>query len=330
LLSKEASPASLESVAVSHGANIAGVDAEYRLLREEAGLLRRDDLAVLEVTGGEGAEFLQGQLTNDIEALEPGTGCYAALLDRKGKLRSDMVVLCEAPDRILIVLPGPAAPEVGRHLDMYRIGRDAEVHTRSELAVTSLGGPRTPEAIGGVPLGREHSHRTVRLAERDALAVTTPAGADLIAPAPDLDRIEVELASAGVQPVSPEAFEIVRVEAGRPAFGAEMGHDTMPQEAGINERAVSFEKGCYVGQETVARLHYRGKPNRHLRRISASDEIAAGDPIMLGDREVGTVGTAVLSPASGWIGLAIVRREAEPGAGVLVGDVPATVEEIGA
>ena len=103
------SGAPLESVAVSHGADIAGIDAEYRLLREEAGQLRRADLAVIEVVGAEGAEFLQGQLTNDIEALEPGAGCYAALLDRKGKIRSDMVVLREAPDRILIVLPEAAA-----------------------------------------------------------------------------------------------------------------------------------------------------------------------------------------------------------------------------
>jgi folate-binding protein YgfZ len=315
---------------VSHGADIAGIDAEYRLLREEAGQLRRGELAVLGVTGSEGAEFLQGQLTNDIEALEPGAGCYAALLDRKGKLRSDMVVLREAPDRILIVLPSTAAPEVLRHLDMYRIGRDAEVHAREGLAVTSLGGPRTAEAIGGVALGREGSHRTVHLAGADVLAVTTAAGADLIAAAEDLGRIEAELASGGVEVVSPEAFEIVRVEAGRPAFGAEMGHETMPQEAGINDRAVSFEKGCYVGQETVARLHYRGKPNRHLRRLRASGPIEAGDPITSGEREVGTVGTAVLSPAGGWLGLAIVRREAEPGAEVLVGEVPATVEEIGA
>lgn len=315
---------------MSHGADIAEIDAEYRLLREEAGQLRRADLAVIEVLGAEGSEFLQGQLTNDIEALEPGSGCYAALLDRKGKIRSDMVVLREAPDRILIVLPEAAADTVGRHLDMYRIGREAEVRTRSDLAVCSLAGPRTPEALGGVPLGPEHTHRTLRLAERDAVAAATAVGADLIAPSEDLELIEAELAAAGVEAVSPEAFAILRVEAGRPGYGTELQPDTMPQEAGINGRAVSFEKGCYVGQETVARLHYRGKPNRHLRRLRANGPIAAGDPISFGDREVGTVGTAVLSPASGWLGLAIVRREAEPGAEVLIGDVPATVEEIGA
>ena len=98
-----------------------GIDAEYRLLREEAGRLPRPELRLIAVTGGEGAEFLQGQLTNDIEALAPGQGCYAALLDRKGKMRSDMVVLRRADDDILLILPELAAAEVERHLQMYKI-----------------------------------------------------------------------------------------------------------------------------------------------------------------------------------------------------------------
>src|SRR5439155_624798 len=116
-----------------------------------------------------------------------------------------------------------------------------------------------------------------------------------------------------------DAAEIVRVEAGRPRFGRDMGADTIPEEAGINERAISFTKGCYIGQETVARLHYRGRPNRHLRGLRLADVVVAGEPIVLGEREIGRVGTAALSPALGPIALAIVRREAEPGAAVEVG-----------
>ena len=112
----------------------------------------------------------------------------------------------------------------------------------------------------------------------------------------------------------------MRVESGRPRFGREMTTATIPQEAGINERAVSFTKGCYIGQETVARLHYRGKPNRHLRGLRLERAAAAGDPVRLGERELGTIGTAVLSPAHGPIALAILRREAEPGATVEVAD----------
>jgi folate-binding protein YgfZ len=127
--------------------------------------------------------------------------------------------------------------------------------------------------------------------------------------------------------VTEEAAEIVRVESGRPRFAREMTTQTIPQEAGINDRAVSFTKGCYIGQETVARLHYKGKPNRHLRGLRSETRLETGAAITLGEREVGTVGTACLSPALGAIALAIVRREAEPGASVTVGD-SATAEII--
>ncbi len=111
-----------------------------------------------------------------------------------------------------------------------------------------------------------------------------------------------------------------------------MGAAPMPAEAGIVERAVSFTKGCYIGQEPVARLHYKGRPNRHLRGLRLDGPVAAGDPVRLADRELGAVGTAVLSPASGRIGLAILRREAEPGDRVTVttaeGEVEATVTDL--
>jgi folate-binding protein YgfZ len=100
----------------------------------------------------------------------------------------------------------------------------------------------------------------------------------------------------------------------------DVGTDTIPQEAGLNERAVSFTKGCYVGQETVARLHYKGKPNRHLRGLRLSEPATRGDEIRLGDRVVGEVGSAAVSPELGPIALAVIRREAEPGAVVSVGE----------
>src|SRR5690242_10037778 len=115
------------------------IDAQYRALREEAGLLAGTQRSWIRVTGGEGAEFLQGQLTNDIEALAPGEGCYAALLDRKGHIQADMRVLRLAPDEILIDAEPEAGPAVLRHLSMYKIGRDAEVESADEeLSVLSL------------------------------------------------------------------------------------------------------------------------------------------------------------------------------------------------
>ncbi len=120
--------------------------------------------------------------------------------------------------------------------------------------------------------------------------------------------------------MSEAAAEIVRVEHGRPRYGIDLDESTIPQEAGLNERAVSFTKGCYVGQETVARLHYRGKPNRHLRGLRLSEPSEPGAALALGERSVGSLGSSVLSPRLGPIGLALVRREAEPGATVSVGE----------
>lgn len=306
----------------------AELDAQYRLLREEVGLLERPGRVLIEVRGTEGAEFLQGQLTNEIETLEPGAGCYAALLDRKGKMRADMRLLRLAADRISLETDVGAAEEVFRHLNTYRVGRDAEPVRLDELTVLSLIGPRTPELLGGVPLGAEDSHRPLRLAETDVRAVTTLEGADLILAADRLPAVLAELTAAGAELVAETAAEVLRVEAGRPRFGIDMGNETIPQEAGLNERAVSFEKGCYIGQETVARLHYRGKPNRHLRRLRSERALAAGDAVALDGKELGRVGTAVLSPARGPLALAILRREAEPEAEVEVAGERAVVEAI--
>src|SRR5207342_3296857 len=116
---------------------------------------------------------------------------------------------------------------------------------------------------------------------------------------------------AGAAEVGAEAAEILRIEAGTPRFGAEIGTETMPAEAGIVEQAVSFTKGCYIGQETVARLHYKGRPNRHLRGLRLSGAAEPGAALRLGEKEVGRLGGSAVSPALGPIGLAIVRREAE-------------------
>ena len=181
-------------------------------------------------------------------------------------------------------------------------------------------GPAAAEVVLAGPAGPEDSHRPATVGDVECTAVATDLGVDLLTPRSAGTDVLAALAGAGAEPVSDEAAEIVRVESGRPRFGREMSTATIPQEAGINERAVSFTKGCYIGQETVARLHYKGKPNRHLRGLRLEQAAATGQPVRLGERELGTVGTAVLSPARGPIALAILRREAEPGAAVEVGD----------
>jgi folate-binding protein YgfZ len=181
---------------------------------------------------------------------------------------------------------------------------------------------------GAGPLSPEHAQAEYSRDGVEILAVATDLGVDLIARADRAGELKSLLASAEAVDVTEAAAEILRVEAGRPRFGREMTTATIPQEAGIDERAVSFTKGCYIGQETVARLHYRGKSNRHLRGLRLEAPVGDGEEIRLGDRAVGEVGTAVLSPAHGPIALAIVRREAEPGARVEVGDDAVAAEVV--
>jgi tRNA-modifying protein YgfZ len=307
------------------------LDAQYRALREEAGLLDRAERPRIVVRGSEAAEFLQGQVTNDVEALEPGQGCYAALLDRKGKIRADMRVLRLSGDEFLIDTEPQTGDALLGHLGMYNVGRDAVVEADdSGRVLLSLIGPLTPTLLGDLPPAPEHSHRELFVAGVRCTAIATDRGADLLVPADGVAAVREHLIGAGAQPVAEAAAEIARVEAGRPRVGREIDAATMPEEAGINDRAVSFTKGCYIGQETVARLHYKGKPNRHLRRLRPAEPVAAGEPIVAGEREVGIVGTAVISPAEGPLALAVVRREAEPGTTVIVGEgVAATVEAVG-
>ena len=286
---------------------------EYERLRETVGLLDRSERAKFLLSGSEVAEFLQGQVTNDVEALEPGDGCYAALLDHRGKIRADMRVL-RGDDWFWLDCEPIARDALAKTIKMYSLGRDVKSEDLTEQrAILSLIGPAAREALNGAPPDEEYGF----VEGEHGLYVATDLGVDIICPADQADAVRDAL---GIEPVSEEAAECVRIESGRPRHGRDMGPETIPQEAGLNPRAVSFEKGCYVGQETVARLHYKGKPNRFLRGLRLTAEADAGAPIMLGERQVGTIGSACVSPAHGPIALALIRREASVGDTVLVGD----------
>lgn len=295
---------------------------EYELLRDRAGLVVRPDRTVIELAGAEAAEFLQGQVTNDVEALAPGSGCYAALLDHKGKIRTDMRVLRLAPDRLLVDAEAASRSVLNHVFETYSLGRQVSHKDLSDdHLVLSLVGPAARAGLDPAPGGAEHEHVLTPY----GVAVATDAGVDLICGESQAAAARAEL---DVPEVSEDAAECLRIEAGRPRLGFELD-GVIPQEAGLNERAVSFTKGCYVGQETVARLYYKGKPNRHLRGLRLSEPAARGDAIVLGEREVGTVGSACVSPVHGPIALALVRREAAPDDQVLVGSgrAPAVVVE---
>ena len=304
------------------------LDAQYRQLREECGMVDRSARGKILVSGPDAAEYLQGQLTNDVEALAEGEGCYAALLDRKGHLQSDMRVLHLPNGLWLDSEPGPA-PAVLSHLRTYSIGREVEIaEVTEEWAILALVGPRAAELAGFEGLRPEYAQRLRRWEEIEVLGVATALGVDLIVGAGDADRLRELALAAGAVEVGENAAEIVRIESGTPRFGAEMSAETMPAEAGIVDAAVSFTKGCYIGQEPVARLHYKGRPNRQLRGLELSAPAEGGAELRLGDRTVGRIGSSCVSPARGPIALAIVRREAEPGAVLTVGEAGVTARVV--
>jgi tRNA-modifying protein YgfZ len=286
--------------------------SDYELVTESAALVDRSGRAKFLVRGGEAADFLQGQVSNDVEALRPGHGCYAAVLSHKGKLRTDLRVL-RGDDWFWLDTEAIGHAVLEHMLRTKSLGRDVQYDDVTESrALLSLVGPAARERLDAAPPEEENAFVT----GEHGIYVATLLGVDVIAePGTALD----------VEPVAEEAAECLRIEAGRPRLGYDMDAETMPQEAGINDRAVSFTKGCYVGQETVARLHYKGKPNRHLRGLRLSEPAERGTDISLGDRLVGRVASTCVSPRLGPIALALLRREAEPGEAVDVGGAPAEV-----
>jgi folate-binding protein YgfZ len=297
-------------------------DSGYRALTEASGLVDRSERGKLALTGSEAKDFLHGQVTNDVESLEPGRGCYAAFLTHKGKMLGDLRVL-DLGDELLLDTERVALQELFNMIRRYKLGRDVELHKRTlELGLLSLIGPQT-DTFG---LGAEHDNRRDEIAGQPVVLVRTDVGVDVFVPADGVDAVRAAL---DVPQVGEDVAEIVRVEHGRPRYGAELDEGVIPQEAGLNERAVSFTKGCYVGQETVARLHYRGKPNRHLRGLRLSAPAESGAVLRLGEKEVGRLATVVVSPRHGPIALALVRREAAPGDTLAVeGDVTAEVVDL--
>ena len=300
--------------------------AEDRILRESCGLVDRSDRGKLALTGPEAKEFLHGQVTQDIESLQPGQGAYAAFLTHKGKMLGDLRVL-DTGDELFLDTERSALQELFNMIRRFKLGMDVELHKRTlERGLLSLVGPDARRVAGASDLPEtEHANAAAELGGHPVLLVATDVGVDVICDAADTATVRTALEDAGAVPVSEAAAEVLRVEAGRPRWGFELDENVIPQEAGLNERAVSFTKGCYVGQETVARLHYRGKPNRHLRGLRLSEPVESGTPLRLGEREVGRVATSTISPRLGPIALALVRREADPGATLTAGEATAGV-----
>jgi tRNA-modifying protein YgfZ len=334
----------LESMVLGEGSTL---ESEHRMLVEGCGLLDRSERGKLALNGPGAVEFLNGQVTHDVLALRAGTGCYAAFLTHKGKMLGDIRILAVgdsaggASVELLLDTERVALQALFDMIRRFKVGYEVELHKRTlERSLLSLIGPRARALATAAVDGRrpgielpeaEHSHLQAVIAGTPVrlISTTRPGGVDVLFDAEALKNVHGALLAAGATDVREDAAEILRVEQGIPCFGIDLDGSVIPQEAGLNERAVSFTKGCYVGQETVARLHYKGKPNRHLRGLRLSAQVEPGTELLLGERHAGRLTSSVLSPTFGPIGLGLLRHEAQIGAQLAVLESPATAEVVG-
>jgi folate-binding protein YgfZ len=310
---------------------------QYRSIRERAGLRERLDRGRLRFTGADRRSYLQGLLTNDIEALSPGTGCYSALLTAQGRMITDMR-LWELGDAIAMDLPADLAPAIRDRFDQFIFSEDVQVENVSEsLAQFGLYGPHAARVLTAVVSDPAVPFATlapfqIRSCSFDGTAVLVAGsdelgveGFDLFVGREGAEKIADALRAAGAEPVSAETVEVVRIEAGRPAFNADMTEDTIPLEAGIEDRAISHTKGCYVGQEIIVRVLHRGHGRVAKRLVGLTLAPTApvpspGDRLVSADREIGTITSAALSPAlERPIALGYVHRDfVQPGTEIAV------------
>lgn len=300
-----------------------GSSEQYAALRQGAGVVDRSDRGRLLLTGNDRRSYLQGLLTNDIEALKPGEACYAAYLTPQGRMIADMHVL-ETGDAIVIDVEGAVIETVRDRLSQFIFSEDVTVNDLT--ATTAQLGVYGPRAAAVVADSREAA---LYVLPCDDMGI---AGFDVIVENARRAEVQGRLHEAGAIDVDRATAEITRIEAGRPRFGIDMDEDTIPLEAGIEDRAISLTKGCYVGQEIIIRVLHRGHGRVARRLVGLSlDPSAApprqGEAIHAGDREIGRVTSAVVSPSLGRpIALGYVHRDfTEPGTAVTVGADPANV-----
>jgi tRNA-modifying protein YgfZ len=286
---------------------------------------------ILRLTGRDPIGMLNAVLTNDVQD-QGDRGAYAMLLNPKGRIQTDLRVI-KASEGILIDTEpegSKAAKEIlGRYAPFSRV----KLEDLSESwAVLGLYGPHFVELLGNLGLA-EHQSKEIEIEGQTVLAVGVEvpiSGYDLIGPAADLDAIRGYLIETGATQADLAAYETSRIEAGAPRFGADITPENFPGETGVIDRAVSFEKGCYPGQETVARMHYRGHPNKTLYRLLIeSAEAVPGVEIFQNDKVVGTVTSAApLSVGGSVAALGYLSRSADTGGSLNAGD--ARVHVLGA
>ena len=315
----------------------------YQAARQRAAFLVRRNRGRIVVSGADRRTYLQGLLTNDIEALSAGHGCYAAYLTAQGRMIADLWVY-ELGDAVLLTMVADVTATVLARLDQFIFSEDVQLgDVSSRFAQVAVIGPHAativasatglpPPTVNALPM-----HGNVRgdwngvpliVTRIDDLGVP---GFDVYLEFGQLDALVAALRDAGAEPLADADAETLRIESGVPAFHSDMDEETIPLEAGIEPRAISLTKGCYVGQEVIIRVLHRGhgRVARKLvgLRLDGSDVPTTGAVIRAANRDIGAVTSATYSPSLRQpIALGYVHRDfVAPATAVTVDGVPAVV-----
>jgi folate-binding protein YgfZ len=307
---------------------------EHAALRSSAGVLDLSFRSRICLVGNDRARFLHGQVTNDVKRLRPGEGCYSAITTAKGKMESDLNIFCLTEELLLDFEPGLTA-KITERLEKFIVADEVQiVDAAPHYGLLSVQGPKAAEVVRAIGLFAELPIKALASVKfSDATLgdiylmnharlgddLTRPDGFDLFVPNHSLGAVADKLIAAAKQAgggaVGWTAFETARIEAGIPRFGADMDETNIPLECGIESRAVVYNKGCYIGQETINRIHSIGHVTRELRGLRLADDLETlpvrGDKLFQAGKEVGYVTSTVKSPTLNLnIALGYVRREA--------------------
>lgn len=301
---------------------------EHAALWESAGVLDLSSRSRLCLAGADRVRFLHGQVTNDVKGLRVGEGCYAALITAKGKMQSDMSIYCLPEELLLDFEPGLTA-SVSERLEKYVIADDVQIiDVAQNYGLLSVQGPKSESVIRVLGIGEDLPGKPfgwVRKAETDfgeIHVIDQPrlgtSGYDLLVATEQVGALKKKLIAAakstGGGECGPAAFEMARIEAGLPRFGADMDETINPLEAGLEERAISFSKGCYIGQEVISRIRTYSEVARALRGLRLADDLKSlpkkGDKLFYDGKEAGFVTSATASfRLNANIALGYVKRE---------------------
>jgi hypothetical protein len=309
---------------------------EQRLLAEGAGLVDRSDRDVLVIPGADRLSWLHSLSSQHLDRLADSTGIEALILSPQGHVEHHMVLADLAGTTWVDVEAGTGAA-LHTFLDRMRFMLRVEpALVTEEWAVLSLVGPKGADVLTTAGLPAPDASYQVQGMERGFVRRMPPIGDggatvfDLVVRRSELRAVADELVAAGVAPAGIAAYEAQRVEARRPRFGVDSDHRTIPNELSWLTTAVHLDKGCYRGQETVARVHNLGRPPRRLvlLHLDGVSEVLAepGTPVVAGAREVGRVGTVVRHHELGVIALALVKQSVQPGTALTVAGSTASID----